>query len=304
MPSTKTLQNVVDIASIFTRQIPLTNVGGISNQPAFGMGDWVRGFILGPPFAWRWNRSQTAFITTAGVQDYALTNWQASTAVALGLIYIDPNGYQQQVTTAGNTGNSAPAWSATPGNTTADNAGGGTAVWTNKGAVGLATPLATFGWLEKASVNDGSKVFELEVLLNLAEESVQNLPNRISARLDNDAGVVTFRLVPIPNTTYNVKISYQNSAPTFASLSDTWAPIPDYFWYLYSQGFLAKTYEYIDNERFGPALQLFVRQVVAASEGLSDSQKNIFLDDRINTARQGSSQMGGSQSGQAGRSLR
>jgi hypothetical protein len=59
------------------------------------------------------------------------TVWAAGTAFALGTLIIDTNGNIQQVTTAGTSGGSQPAWNTTPiTGTTAD---GGTLVWTNRG---------------------------------------------------------------------------------------------------------------------------------------------------------------------------
>ena len=59
--------------------------------------------------------------------------WPTSTAVVAGQAITDKNGNLQVCTTAGNTGSSEPTWSKTTGATTADSAGGGTAVWTNNG---------------------------------------------------------------------------------------------------------------------------------------------------------------------------
>jgi hypothetical protein len=70
MPSTIQLQDMVNYAQQCIRMAPLTGVGGIANQPAFTIGNWVRNFILGAPFAWRWNRGNVGFFTSTGQQDY------------------------------------------------------------------------------------------------------------------------------------------------------------------------------------------------------------------------------------------
>lgn len=54
--------------------------------------------------------------------------WAASTAVTAGQSYVDGNNHLQEVTTAGTTGTSEPAWSTTGGNTT-----DGTATWKDLG---------------------------------------------------------------------------------------------------------------------------------------------------------------------------
>lgn len=69
--STITLSRTVDYVRRFIRLAPLTFSG--TNDPAMMMADWVRGFMLAPPFSWRWNRGVLpATMLTPGVQDYTL----------------------------------------------------------------------------------------------------------------------------------------------------------------------------------------------------------------------------------------
>jgi|HubBroStandDraft_1064217.scaffolds.fasta_scaffold15954_2 hypothetical protein len=236
--STNTIGRTINVAQNFVRNAPLTFSG--TNDPAFTIGDWVRQFILGPPFAWRWNRAVSTFTTTAGQQDYEES-------------------------------------------------------------------IGEFGWLEKATVTDNTVspavVHELDVVLNLSEETIQNLPTRIAPRLDDGNGNITFRIMPPPDRVYTVTLTYQLAAGLFKTTNDTWAPIPDYFSHLYNTGFMAKSYEYINDSRFGPMLTTFLRQVIAANGALSDSQINIFLADQINAATTQQSALQNTQMGRQGRGL-
>lgn len=237
MPSTNPLSRAVNIAQQSIRGAYLTGVLGVSNEPALTIGDWVRQFILAPPFSWRWNRSVLAFTCVAGQQDYSKS-------------------------------------------------------------------VPQFGWLEDASVTDTTNtVYELENVLNLSESTIQNLPTKICARLDDDNGNITFRLLPVPDQTYVVNLSFQFAARNFVSLADLWTPIPDYLSYLYNQGVLAKAYEYFNDERQGYAMQLFIRQLLAASTGLDQTQRNIFLMDQINSLRDEQSQLGNAASGRQARGV-
>lgn len=274
MPSTITLAQSERYVRRFVHRAPQTFAG--DPDPLFSNADWVRQFLLSPPFRWRWNRSETAFFLTSGVQDYTLTNWAANKQVSKGWIYIDPSGSQQQVTTAGTTGANPPAWGT--GQTT-DN----TVVWTNMGNVGVTTPLANFGWLEKATVssNDASGtangVTELTIQLNLSRDSNIDKPAMIAPQFDDGDGNITFRFQPVPDQDYTAVLEFQFAAPTFTDLNGFWNPIPDYCSYLFKQGLLAKTYEASDDPRYLPAMQLFVKQSIGAAGGLEGSQKNIFL---------------------------
>jgi hypothetical protein len=149
--------------------------------------------------------------------------------------------------------------------------------------------LPTFGWIEKAIVtlvNDGSQTTELEISPNLAQENNPNLPTKISAQFEDGAGNITFRLSPAPDDLYVLTVMTQSAAGTFAATTDFWSPIPNYLVFLVNTGFQAKTYEYLADPRFVPTMQLFLQQVVAANTGLSETAKNIFLSDRIDTTRE------------------
>lgn len=224
MASTITLGRSVTYVQRFIRNAPLTFTN--NGEPAFSSADWVREFILAPPFAWRWNRAYVSPISCVlGVSDY-----QAN--------------------------------------------------------------VPDFGWIEKASLSfpvvQGSppRSIELEVGMVFAGETFTNEPAKISAQLDDDNGNITFRIFPPPDQQYLLSIVYQKASPTFSSLLQSWAPIPDYMSYLYHQGLKAIAYEYMGDERFGFSIQLFLQQLVSASENLSETQKNIFLKDRMDTLRE------------------
>lgn len=220
--STITLERTLKVTQQFNWGALLTFTNPSSNDPGFTNADWVRQFILAPPFAWRWNRTNTDTTCVTGASDIVL-------------------------------------------------------------------PLSNFGWLEKAVITDptdGNRAQELEIVLNLTQETVPNLPMRIAAQDDDGEGNITFRLMPPPDKEYGLTLISQNAPPLFAAATDTWAPIPDYLSYLYNQGMKALAYEYTDDSRYQIAIQIFMQQVVAANNGLTESQRNIFLSDRLNTARE------------------
>jgi hypothetical protein len=125
----------------------------------------------------------------------------------------------------------------------------------------------------------------------------------LAPELDNNAGSITFRLSPVPDKVYTVTITSQNAPPNFANLTDTWSPLPDYLSYLYMQGFMAKSYEYFVDERFGSTMSLFVKQLVAANGGLDQTQVNLFLGQRIDLQREQNNMLQTSQNATQGRFL-
>lgn len=148
--------------------------------------------------------------------------------------------------------------------------------------------LATFGWVEKIIISDGVKPYEMEIAIDLPSTLTQQRPHRAGAQLDDDAGNITFRFFPVPDKIYTATVIYQLASPNFANLTDTWAPIPDYLSYIYNEGFLAKAFEYVGDPRYGGTMQLFLRLLNSANEGLSDTQKNLFITmQQIQSQRQG-----------------
>jgi hypothetical protein len=160
---------------------------------------------------------------------------------------------------------------------------------TQIGVTDYKVPLANFGWIEKATCYDpdnGYSATELQVGLVIAGETLPNQPTRIAAVLDDASGNITFRLFPAPDKVYAVVVESQNAAQLFTSAAQTWTPIPDYLSYLFNQGFLGKGYEYMSDPRFGPAIQLFYTQLADVAEGLTESQKNLWLGDKLASMRQ------------------
>ena len=282
--STITLGMTCDWAKrlIFRRPVAL----GDYLEPAITSANIVLQTIVGPPFAWRWNRVVIGFVCVPGQQDYTLFNWTSSTAVTLGYLLVDPNGNSQQVTTAGTTGLAQPTWNTTLGGTTSD----GTATWTNLGPIstGNLSTSYNFGWIENASVKDQnpntcqSEWKELFPKIDLALDSASSLPKNISAQYQDSNGNITFRLMPPPAQAYPISITIQQKPPLFSAsylgLNQTWSPIPDEYSRLYNWGFLALMNLYADDTRFQWANQKFISNLLSTNEGLTETERNIVLN--------------------------
>jgi hypothetical protein len=252
-------------------------------EPAITSANIIRQMIMGAPFTWRWNRVVTGFITTAGQQDYTLFNWAASTNVQSGWLTVDDAGNSQQVTTAGTTGTVAPTWNHTSGGTTDESGHAGTAVWTNLGSINeTVSQTYTFAWMETVAAQDVSlsvpKWFEIETKLVLGSDSAQSRPRYIAAQGDDGAGNITFRMMPVPDAAYPIALTIQQKPPLFTGLNQPWSPIPDEFSRIYTWGFLSLMYLFADDARFTVANGKFVSQLLGASEGLTETQRNIFLE--------------------------
>lgn len=274
--STNTLLNTIE----WSKKLNFGRRSAIGNflEPALTSANTVMQTIIGPPFAWRWNRVVTGFITKAGQQDYTLVNWTAGMTVSAGWLTVDDAGNSQIVTTAGVTAGVAPTWNHTTGGTTND----GNAVWENLGPIGVTTSQTySLGSIESASVQDTvsgvTKWYEITNQLTLALDSAPGRPRFISAQADDGAGNITFRLTMVPDKAYPVSITMQKKPTVFTSVNQAWAPIPDEYARIYNWGYLSLMWLFSDDPRYGVANQKFVSQLLSTSEGLSETQRNIFL---------------------------
>jgi len=280
--SSITLAQTMDWAKRFIFLRP-QNAGNF-NEPALTSANTILQTIIGPPFAWRWNRAVIGFIANVGQQDYTIFNWTALTPVSIGYVLIDSNGNAQQVTTAGTTGASLPTWNATGGGITND----GSAKWTNQGAFPSqnASTSYQFGWIENASIQETdynsnscqTAWRQITPQLDLALDSNQARPHSISAQYDNANNSVTFRLMPAPDKAYPVVIQIQQKPSIITSTQSLWSPIPDEYSRLYNWGFLSQMYMYADDPRFQLANQKFITNLLSTAEGLSETQMNIWLN--------------------------
>jgi hypothetical protein len=264
---------------IFLRNL----ASGNNNEPALTNANTILQTIVGAPFAWRWNRAVIGFVAVQGQQDYTIFNWQQTTAIGIGYVLVDTNGFSQQVTTAGVTGATIPTpFNITPGQTTTD----GSVIWTNMGAIGVGntSTIYNFDWIETASVQayDANTCLptwkEISVKMNLALDSAQSRPHDVSAQYEDANGNITFRLMPAPDKAYPVVLSIQQKPTTITSLNQTWGPIPDEYSRLYNWGFLALSYLYADDARFTAANQKFIASLLSTSQGLTQSERNIWLN--------------------------
>ena len=149
--------------------------------------------------------------------------------------------------------------------------------------------LPNFGWIEKGigyDPNNGYRAFELQVGLIFGSDTTPNEPARIAAQYDDGSGEITFRLFPAPDKIYNIVVESQNAAQLFTDVDDTWDPIPDYLSYVYNQGFQAKAYEYLNDPRWVPGMQQFYTELANVTEGLTSTEKNIWLQDKLSSIRE------------------
>lgn len=152
-----------------------------------------------------------------------------------------------------------------------------------------AVSLTNFGFIEKAAYtiagNATQPVKELTILTVQTPEQKPNPPGYISAQQEDGAGNITFRLLPPPDQTYSIIVTYQKAAPLITALGNSWSPIPDRFSFLYEQGMMAHLQGMYSPQLYAVNMQFFFQQLVGAAQGLTDTEKAIFLEEKMRQVR-------------------
>ena len=151
-----------------------------------------------------------------------------------------------------------------------------------------------FGYLEKAQITTGQTApnpvnRELEIVRLLAQEQQSNPPQKISILFDDNNGNITFRLFPTPDSTQTITLTYQNAPRVFPAGTNlttaTWAPIPDKLAFIYEGGMMALMQGMYNAQLYFNGMEMFYRRLVAAAEGLTDTEKALFLEERMRELR-------------------
>lgn len=290
--TTKTIQDTINWAKRLSFE--RNPVIGNSLEPALTSANMVIQTILAPPMDWWWNNLELGFTcnptpsvatsTVVSISGGVLTVTAANT-FAIGQPVLpsalatltELNGQFLVIATATPTGFTALVPRLQDGSDTA-----GTFTSLSTQDYTLAVP--NFSHIEHASVMDINatgaplKWWELTVKNNLSLESSKNRPEFIGPHVEDASGNVTFRLTSAPDKAYPVSLHVQLTAPPITSINQTWAPLPDFMEYIYEWGFMALMWQFADDPRATDANNKFKAGILARAEGLTEEERNIFLN--------------------------
>ncbi len=283
MATTITLQGSMNYVQAYGGFRPL-NIG-TSNEPAITAANTVHQAILGAPFVWNWNRSSVSFMTSVGVQDYSTSvpsfGWIEKASYVLAATITNTALTSNVATyTAANTFVAGATVTVT-GTTN----GAGTFNVTNQPIVSatstqftVAITHANIGSAADSGTAVAGSVFEVSNIVNvLGAGNESGTPAFIAPQTDDNAGNISFRVLPLPDQTYQATVIFQKRIPALlSSPSSTWAPIPDHYSYIYQNGFAALMLAYMNDTRWTIFNQKFVAGLLGAAEGLTEDQKNVF----------------------------
>lgn len=288
MASTLTVANTINWSIANGLGRPLTAF--TASEPAITSANLILQTILAPPFNWNWNRTSVSFNTSANVQDYATS---ASTFGVIEKASYIPGALVTSVTVNSNVATITASNGFLVGDLVTIT-GLATSVLNVTNTTITAATSTTFSFsITTGDVSPTSdtglavsgKASEITNVINvLGAGNETGSPNSIAPQIDDNAGNITFRILPVPDQVYKVTVIFQKKIPALiAATSTTWAPIPDQYAYIYEWGFLALMSSYLQDPRWTSYNQKFVASLLGAAEGLSEDQRNVFQTAWLNT---------------------
>lgn len=154
--------------------------------------------------------------------------------------------------------------------------------------------LTDFNFLEKASLTDANnKIWEIKDVYNtqaLTISSEQARPNAACISSLTQGTSFSLRFMAVPNAVYTVNLVYQKLPTPFSTPSGNWS-IPDTYIDIYNNLFLGEMFALADDARSTQYRQRGIAALLSKAEGLSEMDRNLFLDqywarDSQQTARQ------------------
>lgn len=276
---------------------------GTFGEPAVSIATLIRNSLLSPPLTWAWNRKEDSSASTvAGTQDYVIS--------------ITDFGYLEKVSvtdTNGNTFELKDVYNNLPlsATTTTTNARSRPSAV----AVLISTP-GTSVKIRFMQVPDA--VYTINLTYQVA--AVPFTANAITAAANASAGntsyagtftpslfvagqsafISGFKINPANNGTFTIvscsptALSVVNPSGVAETISAfavnaSWFPIPDYYSDIYNWLFLSEAMAATDDARSQVYRQRGVAAFIAKSDGLTDMQRNAFIQQWGNYNREGQS---------------
>ncbi len=309
-----TLQSTINSSQPYIEYVPLT--AGVNSEPSVSISSIIRNSLLSPPMTWSWNRAEDSSQQTAvnpRQQDYiyTITNFGFLEKCSL----IASNGQIFEVPTIYNTsalGKGGGVQRPTAAAIILNNPGTGftlrfmgfpdqvyTIVLTYQL---LPVQFQVFPITSVAAESGGNTVYAGTFLVN-------SFPIGSAASVTGFAGSAvvnngTFTVVAVTTTSLTLNNAVGVSVVAAASvLNQTWYPIPDSYSDIYNNLFLSEAYAATDDGRSEVYRRRGVAAFLAKAEGLTDTQKNIFVQQWLSQAREAGSVTLKLQQGVAGRGV-
>jgi len=128
--------------------------------------------------------------------------------------------------------------------------------------------------------DSNGNIYELKDVYNtaaLSKAKTQQRPNAICVIINTPGTSAKFRFMGVPDAVYTINLTYQKASVSFAALADNWSPVPDAYSDIYNNLFLSEALSMVDDTRAQIYRQRGVAAFLSKAEGLTETQKNAFV---------------------------
>lgn len=154
-----------------------------------------------------------------------------------------------------------------------------TTLTTVAGTQDYTVTVTDFGYLEQASVSDGTTIWQIKDIQNMIpmnSSMTQARPNLVAVQSQIIGTSIQVRLSAVPDAVYTVELIYQKAPILFTSTTDNWLPFPDGYGYIYNALFLGEMLADADDPRSASYRQRGIAALLSKAEGLSEQDKAVF----------------------------
>lgn len=298
-----TLTGTLNWSAPYIEYTPLT--AGLNFEPAITIASTIRNTLLTPPMTWPWNRvedssQQTTLISgqqTNFNQDYTyqISNFGFLEKCSL----TDPNGQIWEVPTVLNTASLAQGGSPQrPTSVCVIATNPGTSfkirfmgipdqVYTiNLTYQTLATQFAAFPITSVLTASGGQTTY----IGTFNPLSFVTGQSALIANLRTAANNGNFTIISCSATNLVLaNASGQAETDPGLAINQSWAPIPDSYSDIYNNLFLGEAFAAVDDVRSEIYRRRGVAAFLAKQDGLTDTQKNVFVQQWLSNAREAAS---------------
>lgn len=307
------LQNTANFASPFIQYSPL--FAGLGGEPAVSIASMIRNSMLNPPITWYFNRAETTFSTQVGLQDYIQAVPDLAFVEKVSLT--DDQGVVAEIKDIYN--NAALSLSAAQHRPSAMSVESSSII---SGALNfkfrfLGVPdkiyLVTIVYQKMAPqfgpffISSAANAVGPNTTYN-GTFDITSFPAGANAVITGFVAHVvnngTFPVVSVTPTALTVVNAAGVSEVIPAYVSNyAWDPIPDQYSDIYNNLFLSEAMAMVDDPRAQQYRQRGVAAFLSKASGLTEMQKNIFVQQWLARDVERTATLGMAQLGHAGRGV-
>lgn len=308
------LYNSINFAKTYTQYSPLT--AGLGLEPASTIGSIVRNSLLNAPMTWQFNRAEQTFSTVIGLQDYVIATVPDLSFVEKVSLSDDAGNIYEIKDIYNNAALAVSAFQQRPSAMSVESSTVISNVLNYKFRfLGVPEAIYTVTLVYQKLAPQFGPFFITSVAAHSGANTSYtgsfdplSFPTGATAIITgctNSANNGSFVVVSCSTTVLVVAngAGVLEATTTAYANNFSWDPIPNQFSDVYNNLFLAEAMAVVDDARAQLYRQRGVAAFLAKASGLTEMQKNVFIQQWLQRSVERAEVAGSTQSGNAGRGM-